>query len=78
MSMDYHATERAGDRSAAMRSARAFLLCWLLGGCSSPLAEARTMLIESFVAEALEKVEDEALRTALTRMALRRLAQLSA
>jgi hypothetical protein len=36
------------------------------------------MLIESFVAEALEKVEDEAVRTALTRIALGRLATLSA
>ena len=43
-----------------------------------PLAAARAMLIESFVGEALEKIEDEAVRTALTRIALSRLATLSA
>ncbi len=43
-----------------------------------PLATARAMLIESFVGEALDKVEDEAVRTALTRIALSRLATLSA
>jgi Fe-S cluster assembly protein SufD len=43
-----------------------------------PLATARAMLIESFVGEALDKIEDEAVRAALTQMALSRLAGLSA
>jgi Fe-S cluster assembly protein SufD len=42
-----------------------------------PPAEARAMLIESFVREALEKVEDERLREALSAIAVRRLAVLS-
>jgi Fe-S cluster assembly protein SufD len=42
-----------------------------------PPTEARTMLIESFVREALEKVEDERLREALSTIAVRRLAGLS-
>ena len=36
------------------------------------------MLIESFVGEALDKIEDEAVRAALTQIALSRLAGLSA
>jgi Fe-S cluster assembly protein SufD len=43
-----------------------------------PLAEARRMLIESFVGEALDKVEDEHLREALSAMTLGRLAGLAA
>ena len=43
-----------------------------------PLEEARRMLIESFVGEALDKVEDEKLREALTAMTLGRLAGLLA
>jgi Fe-S cluster assembly protein SufD len=43
-----------------------------------PLAAARAMLIESFIGEAIDKVEDEVIRTALMRMAVRRLAELSA
>jgi Fe-S cluster assembly protein SufD len=43
-----------------------------------PLEEARRMLIESFVGEALDKVEDEQLREALTAMTLGRLAGLAA
>ena len=42
-----------------------------------PPTEARAMLIESFVREALEKVEDERLREALSTIAVRRLAGLS-
>jgi Fe-S cluster assembly protein SufD len=42
-----------------------------------PPAEARAMLIESFVREALEKVEDERVREALSTIAVRRLAGLS-
>ena len=42
-----------------------------------PLGEARAMLIESFVREALEKIEDERLREALSAIAVRRLAGLS-
>jgi Fe-S cluster assembly protein SufD len=42
-----------------------------------PPAEARAMLIESFVREALEKVEDERLREALSAIAVRRLGGLS-
>ena len=33
------------------------------------------MLIESFIGEAIDKIEDEAVREALTRIALRRLAR---
>jgi len=43
-----------------------------------PLEEARTLLIESFVGEALDKVEDERLREALSTIALGRLAGLAA
>jgi Fe-S cluster assembly protein SufD len=43
-----------------------------------PLAEARRMLIESFVGEALDKIEDEQLREALSAMTLGRLAGLAA
>ena len=43
-----------------------------------PLDTARAMLIESFVGEALDKIEDEAVRAALTQIALGRLAGLSA
>jgi Fe-S cluster assembly protein SufD len=43
-----------------------------------PLEEARRMLIESFVGEALDKLEDEQLREALTAMTLGRLAGLAA
>jgi Fe-S cluster assembly protein SufD len=42
-----------------------------------PLEESRAMLIESFIGEAIDKVDDEGLRTALASMAKRRLAQLS-
>jgi Fe-S cluster assembly protein SufD len=42
-----------------------------------PLEEARAMLIESFIGEALDKVDDEDLRSALAGMAMQRLAQLS-
>ena len=42
-----------------------------------PVAEARALLIESFIVEAIEKVEDERLREALAGMATRRLAKLS-
>lgn len=42
-----------------------------------PLAEARALLIESFVGEAVEKVEDGRLRTALSAMVRRRLTALS-
>ena len=43
-----------------------------------PAAEARALLIESFIVEAIDKVEDERLRTALAGIATRRLAALSA
>ena len=43
-----------------------------------PLEHARTLLIESFVGEALDKVEDERLREALSAMARARLAGLAA
>ena len=43
-----------------------------------PLEEARALLIESFVGEALDKVEDESLREALSAMAIGRLASLVA
>jgi Fe-S cluster assembly protein SufD len=43
-----------------------------------PRAQARTLLIESFIGEALDKVEDERLREALFDMARPRLAALSA
>jgi Fe-S cluster assembly protein SufD len=43
-----------------------------------PVAEARALLIESFIVEAIDKVEDERLRVALAGMATRRLATLSA
>ena len=41
-------------------------------------AEARALLIESFIGEAIDKVEDERLREALAALAKRRLAELSA
>ena len=43
-----------------------------------PLDAARALLIESFVGEALDKVEDEGLREALAAMAKVRLADLTA
>lgn len=43
-----------------------------------PLEEARRMLVESFVGEALDKIEDEQLREALSAMTLGRLAGLAA
>jgi len=43
-----------------------------------PLEEARALLIESFVGEALDKVEDERLRAALSAIAQSRLAALAA
>ena len=43
-----------------------------------PVAEARALLIESFIVEAIDKVEDERVRAALAGMATRRLAALSA
>jgi Fe-S cluster assembly protein SufD len=43
-----------------------------------PVAEARALLIESFIVEAIDKVADERLRTALAGIATRRLATLSA
>ena len=43
-----------------------------------PLAEARALLIESFVGEVLDKLEDERLREALSTIAKRRLAGLAA
>jgi len=42
-----------------------------------PLAEARSLLIESFVGEAFDKIEDEKLREALLAIALPRLAGLA-
>jgi Fe-S cluster assembly protein SufD len=42
-----------------------------------PAAEARALLIESFIVDAIEKVEDERLRQALAGIATRRLAKLS-
>jgi Fe-S cluster assembly protein SufD len=42
-----------------------------------PLAEARALLIESFVGEAFDKIEDEQLREALLAIALPRLARLA-
>jgi Fe-S cluster assembly protein SufD len=43
-----------------------------------PFAEARALLIESFIVEAIDKVEDERVRAALAGMATRRLATFSA
>jgi Fe-S cluster assembly protein SufD len=43
-----------------------------------PRAEARAMLIESFIGEALDKIEDERLREALFDIAKPRLAALTA
>ena len=43
-----------------------------------PFAQARALLIESFIVEAIDKVEDERLRAALASVATRRLATLSA
>ena len=43
-----------------------------------PLDAARALLIDSFVGEALDKVEDERLREALTAIAKARLAGLAA
>ena len=43
-----------------------------------PPAQARALLIESFIVEAIDKVDDERLRVALAGMATRRLATLSA
>jgi Fe-S cluster assembly protein SufD len=43
-----------------------------------PSDEARAMLIESFVGEALDKIEDEAVREALAAIATARLAGLAA
>jgi Fe-S cluster assembly protein SufD len=43
-----------------------------------PIAEARALLIESFIGEAIDKVEDERLRAALSQMAKRRLTGLAA
>jgi Fe-S cluster assembly protein SufD len=43
-----------------------------------PFEDARTLLIESFVGEALDKIEDESLREALSAMARTRLAGLAA
>jgi Fe-S cluster assembly protein SufD len=43
-----------------------------------PLAEARTLLIESFVGEAIDKVEHEAVREALAEFAKARLANVAA
>jgi Fe-S cluster assembly protein SufD len=43
-----------------------------------PTAEARALLIESFIVEAIEKVGDERVRAALAGIATRRLASLSA
>jgi Fe-S cluster assembly protein SufD len=42
-----------------------------------PLEAARALLIESFIGEALDKIEDEAVRGALTGIAGRRLAGLA-
>jgi Fe-S cluster assembly protein SufD len=42
-----------------------------------PLEEARALLIESFIGEAIDKVEDERVREAFSRLAKHRLAQLS-
>jgi Fe-S cluster assembly protein SufD len=42
-----------------------------------PMAEARKLLIESFIGEALDRIEDERVREALTRLAQDRLEQLS-
>ena len=43
-----------------------------------PVAEARALLIESFIGEAIDKVEDECLRAALSQMVKRRLTGLTA
>ncbi|MBO0740010.1 MAG: Fe-S cluster assembly protein SufD [Hyphomicrobiaceae bacterium] len=43
-----------------------------------PLAQARALLVESFIGEAIDKVEDERLRAALSQMAKRRLTGLTA
>jgi Fe-S cluster assembly protein SufD len=43
-----------------------------------PVAEARALLIESFIGEAIDKIEDERLRAALSQMAKRRLTGLTA
>jgi Fe-S cluster assembly protein SufD len=42
-----------------------------------PLAEARALLVESFVGEAFDRIEDERLREALSAMAVPRLAGLA-
>jgi Fe-S cluster assembly protein SufD len=42
-----------------------------------PVAEARALLIESFIGEALEKIEDEAVREAFAALAKRRLGELA-
>jgi Fe-S cluster assembly protein SufD len=43
-----------------------------------PAAEARALLVESFIGEAIDKVEDERLRAALSEIAKRRLAGVAA
>jgi Fe-S cluster assembly protein SufD len=43
-----------------------------------PLKEARTLLIESFVGEALDRIEDDSLREVLSTMAREKLAGLAA
>ncbi len=42
-----------------------------------PAEEARALLIEGFIGEALDKIEDETLREALGQLARGRLAQLT-
>jgi hypothetical protein len=49
--MDYHATGAGGDRKEHMLL-RSLLLGALLGGCSSPLSEARTSFDEARYPEA--------------------------
>jgi hypothetical protein len=62
MSMDYHATDAAGDRKADMLR-RVVVLAGLALGCSSPLTEARTSFDEARYPDAV--AEYRALRPRL-------------
>jgi hypothetical protein len=52
MSMDYHATDAAGDRKACMRL-WALLLAMSLAACASPLAPARQAFAEARYPDAI-------------------------
>jgi Fe-S cluster assembly protein SufD len=75
--LEIHADDVACGHGSTSAELDADLLFYLRAR-GIPLAEARALLIESFIGEAIDKVEDERVRAALLALARTRLGELSA